>query len=130
MQFSCGNNSSTSLDFLLWWHSKQLPQSLERCGSSSSTSLDFLLWWHSKQLPQSLERCDELLVKGSGLANTQGCCRYIPPHKHLTTSREAGGSQGIRGDALPTFWGTQMWVPNKKQRKSKESRHIPWLVAL
>jgi hypothetical protein len=33
-------------------------------------------------------------------------------------------------DALPTPWGTQMWIPNRKQWKSKESGHAPWLVAL
>ncbi len=33
-------------------------------------------------------------------------------------------------EALQIFWGTQMWVPNRKQRKSKESRHVPWLAAL
>jgi hypothetical protein len=32
--------------------------------------------------------------------------------------------------ALPTPWGTQMWVPNRKQWKSKESGHAPWLIAL
>jgi hypothetical protein len=33
-------------------------------------------------------------------------------------------------DALRTPWGAQMWVPNWKQRKSKESGHDPWLTTL
>ncbi len=33
-------------------------------------------------------------------------------------------------DTLSTPWGTQMWVPNRKQRKNKESRHAPWLASL
>jgi hypothetical protein len=33
-------------------------------------------------------------------------------------------------DALLIFWKTQMWVPNRKHRKNKESGHAPWLVAL
>jgi hypothetical protein len=28
-------------------------------------------------------------------------------------------------DALPTPWGTQMWIPNWKQQKDKESGHAP-----
>jgi len=28
-------------------------------------------------------------------------------------------------DTLPTPWGTKMWVPNRKQHKSKESGHAP-----
>jgi hypothetical protein len=33
-------------------------------------------------------------------------------------------------DMLPTPSRTQMWVPNRKQQKSKESRHVPWFTAL
>ncbi len=32
--------------------------------------------------------------------------------------------------ALPTPWGSQMCVPNRKHRKNKESGHTPWFVAL
>jgi len=28
-------------------------------------------------------------------------------------------------DAFPTPWGTQMWVLNRKQRKSKQLGHVP-----
>jgi len=33
-------------------------------------------------------------------------------------------------DTLPTPWRIQMWVPNKKWWKNKESRHAPWLATL
>jgi hypothetical protein len=33
-------------------------------------------------------------------------------------------------DMLPTPSRTQMWVPNRKQWKSKESGHVPWFAAL
>jgi hypothetical protein len=36
----------------------------------------------------------------------------------------------IPSDALLTPWRTQTWIPNKKQRKGKESRHTPWFTAL
>jgi hypothetical protein len=38
--------------------------------------------------------------------------------------------QLIMDDALPTPWGTQMWIPNWKQRKGKESGHTSWFAAL
>jgi hypothetical protein len=36
----------------------------------------------------------------------------------------------LMNDAPPTPYGTQMWVPNWKQRKDKESKCVPWLAAL
>jgi len=37
---------------------------------------------------------------------------------------------GFIADAFPTPWGIQMWVPNIKQRRNKESRHTPWFATL
>jgi hypothetical protein len=34
----------------------------------------------------------------------------------------------INFDALPTLWRTQMGIPNRRQRKSKELGHTPWLA--
>ncbi len=33
-------------------------------------------------------------------------------------------------DTLPTPWGTQMQIPNRKQWKGKESGHAPWFATL
>jgi hypothetical protein len=95
------------------------------CGNSSFTSLHFLLLWHFKQSPQSLERCDELPVKGSGLANAQGQHCYVPPHKYLTMPRERT-FQGLQTCLQSLLWNINVYAKNLS-RKSHYHKFVQQL---
>jgi hypothetical protein len=52
-------------------------------------------------------------------------CHWNSPISESSSTRAL-----IPHDTLLIPWGTQMWVLNIKQRKSKESGHTPWLTTL
>jgi hypothetical protein len=51
------------------------------------------------------------------------------PHLNKRCAHKVMGPQSYKSpifsDALPTPWGTQMWIPNRKQRKSKSQGMLP-----